>query len=163
MNLSGWQKQKIGILADYQDMLSFLYTLYSEKFPAYQDFWLNLALPKLRYADWLRSCTQKIIDSVYNYNMMRFTNETILTGLDYLQMLVRNARSEKFTQGEAVALAFVIESGMIASKFYEIVDSKSNDELSIIVAEFKTEKIEKLRLLKDFNSFNRVSNQRISA
>jgi hypothetical protein len=94
---------------------------------------------------------------------MRFTNETRLTGLDYLQMLVRNARSEKFTQGEAVALAFVIESGMIASKFYEIVDSKSNDELSIIVAEFKTEKIEKLRLLKDFNSFSRVSGQRISA
>lgn len=152
MNLSGWQKQKIGILADYQDMLSFLYTIYSEKFPAYQDFWLGLALPKLRYADWLRSCVDKIIEGAYRYNMMRFANETILTGLDYLQMLVRNARAEKFSQEEAVALAFYVESCMIAAKFYEIINP-DNEELSALIKEFKSEKNEKLMLLKNFNSF----------
>jgi hypothetical protein len=151
MQISGWQKQKINILADYQDALAFLYTLYSEKFPAHQDFWLGLALPKLRYADWIRSCTKKIIDGCYRYNMMRFTNEAVLAGNDYLQILIRNARMGDLEQSEAVALAFALESGCIASKFYEIVD-QAHCELVDLTGEFKSEKVQNLRKLRHFNS-----------
>jgi len=151
MNFSGWQKQKIETLADYQDSLAYLYTLYSKKFPAYQHFWLKLAVPKIRYSDWLRSCIGKISKGSYHYNMMRFTIETVLTGLDYLQELIRNARSIKFTQGEAVALALGIESGFIASKFYEIVD-QSTDELTRLIGQFKAEKMDCMKKLRDFNT-----------
>lgn len=161
MQLSGWQKQKIRILADYQDDLAFLYTLYSEKFPAHRDFWLDLALPKLKYADWLRSCIQKIIDGCYKYSMMRFTNETILSGIDYLQMLILNTRSIDFKQKNALALAFSLESGFIASKFYEIID-QPQDELVNIIAEFKAEKIQNLRKLRIFNSRIMVISRQIA-
>lgn len=161
MKLSSWQKQKIVTLADYQDALVFLYTLYSEKFPAYQKFWLDLALTNLRYSDWLRSCERKITEGIYHYNMMRFTNESVLTGLDYLQVLIRNARSLDFSQNEAVALAFAIESGFIASKFYEIVDN-TGDELMDITTEFKAEKLENLRKLRTFNSIERFGARQVA-
>ncbi len=149
MNFSGWQKQKIETLAEYQDMLAYLYTLYSKKFPADKHFWLKLAVPKVRYADWLRSCIGKIAEGSFHYNMMRFTIETVLTGLDFLQELIRNARSIRFTREEAVVLALGIESGFIASKFYEIVE-QSTDELIRVIGQFKAEKMDGMKKLRNF-------------
>lgn len=148
MLLSNWQKQKINLLADYQDSLSELYTYYSVKFPDYQDFWLDLALPKLRYADWLRLCLSKIEAGAYRYNMMRFTVESVKSGLDYLKAQVRNIWHVDISHSDALAMALSIESGLISSRFYEIVDplERGADD---IVDGFKMEMRDHVRMIRE--------------
>lgn len=156
MKLSSWQKQKLIALADYQDTLAFLYTVFSERLPAFQTFWLDMAVPKLKYADWIRSCSRKIEEGVYQYNMLRFKIESVMSGLDYLQASIRNARSGKVTQRDAVALAMALESGIITSRFYEIVDV-GDIELLKLVEEFKSERIKGLGKLRNFSALRNVA------
>ncbi|MBN1196378.1 MAG: hypothetical protein JXA62_03140 [Candidatus Aminicenantes bacterium] len=149
MVLSNWQKQKINLMADYQESLSELYTYFSVKFPAHQDFWLDLALPKLRYADWLRLCLSKIEAGAYRYNMMRFTVETVRSGLDYLKAQIRNIWHVDISHADALGMALSIETGLISSRFYEIVDplEKGADD---IVSGFKMEMRDHVRMIHGF-------------
>lgn len=160
MMLSSWQKQKINLMADYQESLSELYTYYSVKFPDYQDFWLDLALPKLRYADWLRLCLSKIEAGAYRYNMMRFTVETVRSGLDYLKAQVRNIWHVDISHADALSLTLSIETGLISSRFYEIVDplERGADD---IVNGFKMEMRDQVRTIRGFMHVARDTNYQV--
>jgi len=147
MALSSWQKEKINMLAEYQESLSELYTYYSERYPEQQEFWLDLALPKLRYADWLRLCLRKIEDGKYRYNMMRFKIESIRTGLEYIRKQIRDVWYLEISFPTALAMALSVETGLIASRFYEIVDPPADDALGIVNG-FKTEMRDRLLMIR---------------
>lgn len=150
MIISSWQVKKIELLAEYMDTLGHLYTIYSEKFPEYQDFWLNLALDNIKYADWIHSVNYYILNDTYKYNMMRFYIESVITGLRYLKTNIINAENKNVYMNEAVALSIGLESGVIALKFFEIVDQNS-EELRILFNEFRSEKRENLKKLQKYS------------
>jgi len=160
MVLSNWQKQKINLMADYQESLSELYTYYSVKFPAHQDFWLDLALPKLRYADWLRLCLSKIEAGAYRYNMMRFAVETVRSGLGYLKAQTRNIWHADISHADALAMALSIETGLISSRFYEIVNPLEN-EAGDIVGGFKMEMRNHIRMIQGLIYASRNTNYQV--
>ena len=153
MKISDWQIKKIERLAEYQESLADLYALLGERFPGLQSQFLTQAINNIGYGDWLRSVPEKILSGQYGYKIMRFKIESVVTGLNYLRGQFTSISQREFNQRLAVGLLKGIESGDIASKFFEIVYAENEfcDELQRVKERIKSEKREALKTLQSFN------------
>ncbi len=150
MDLSDWQRQKIEILAQYQETLADIYTLLGERIPRCESLFLNIAMKNLKYGDWIRSVPGKIVSGEYEYEMLRFKIESITTGINYLIGQFKSLSDNNISTNQAVGILKAIESGDIARKFHEIVFTSDEyaRELDKIKNEFKSEKIATFRSLQ---------------
>jgi len=152
MKLSDWQKLKIENLAEYQETMADIYTILSERIPDKQGQLLSMAVKNLRYGDWLRSLTNKILNGDYQYEMMRFKIESISTGLNYLRGLFDTIYSNQMDSNQAIGVLKSVETGDIAHKFYEIinVEKSESQELAAMVEAIKSEKRDSRKTLNHF-------------
>ncbi len=152
MDITDWQKKKIETIAEYQETIADIYTILSEKFPALQIQLLSIALRNIRYGDWLRSLTPKIIRGDYQYVMMRFKIESVSTGLNYLRQIFSMIHSDDIGQKKAIGIIKSVEMGDIAMKFYEIVNADNDyaNELEKMKNIIKNEKMNSLQTLNKF-------------
>lgn len=150
MNISDWQKQKIEILAQYQEILADIYTLLSEKIPGCNSLFLNIAIKNLKYSYWLRSVPEKILKGQYEYEMLRFKIESVTTGINYLIGQFHNIKKNNISASHAIGILKGIESGDMAKKFHEIVFSTNefSRELEDLKNKINSEKIDTLRSLQ---------------
>ncbi len=150
MNLSDWQKKKIEILAQYQETIADLYALVGEKVPGYNSLLLTIAIKNLKYAEWLRSLPEKIMNGDYEYQMMRFKIESIITALNYLNGEFESIKENNVTVNSALGILMGVESSDLSAKFYEIVneEDKREGELEDLKNIFKLDKKDTLKSLK---------------
>jgi rubrerythrin len=128
MELSTFQISKIELIADYASAVMELYWVYSEKFPEYKTFWIDMADDERKNTEWIRSTIEQIKSGKIDYNRDRFNIEAIRISMNFIK-----AQSQT-----ALANAAGIEDSVAKKKFYEIIKD-DNQEARNLYQKFSAE------------------------
>ncbi|MCK4778160.1 MAG: hypothetical protein KAS39_07245 [Actinomycetia bacterium] len=130
------QKEIISLLAENKEATANLYRLYSEKFPHYRDFWLQLVKETQEQADLIRTLFlySKRQENVFIRTEI-FNIDGIKWVIKYTNNLINEAKSRKYGMEKALSLALDIESSLMGKNLFRVFqgeDRKLQDTLKYL-------------------------------
>lgn len=117
----------IELLAENEENIARLYRLYAEKLPKFRDFWTRLAGEEIVHASWIREFADGVKEKTLYINEKRFPREALQTYEEYLDGSIEKANRKGVDAIGAFTTAFYIEESLIELKFFEVIDSGSED------------------------------------
>jgi rubrerythrin len=138
MELSSFQINKIGLIAEYESAVMELYWVYSEKFPEHKTFWIDMADDERKNTEWIRSIIEQIKNGKIDYNRDRFNIEAIRISMDFIKAQIKEALDKPVSLQTALSNAAGIEDSMAKKKFYEIIKD-DNPEAQALYRKFLLE------------------------
>ena len=115
------------LLAENEEHIARLYRLYAEKLPKFRDFWTQLAGEEIEHASWIRDFANGVKDKTLYLDEKRFPREALQTYREYLDGSIEKANRKGVDAIGAFTTAFYIEESLIELKFFEVIDSGSED------------------------------------
>ena len=110
----------VNILAEHEEAIGRLYTVYAEKFPAFKDFWLKLSGEESQHADWIRRIHNRIQDGSGHLNEKKFPLEVVNNSFHYIEQMVEKARNEVLDLIDALSTALYMEEALLEQKYFEV-------------------------------------------
>lgn len=139
----------IELLAENEEHISRLYQLYAEKLPKYRDFWENLADEEMTHASWIREFADGVKEKTLYIDEKRFPREALQTYREYLNgSMVKASRTGVNVMG-AFTTALYIEESLIELKFFEVIDSGSED-FDKVLSRLKKATVEHNKRIKEY-------------
>ena len=115
------------LLAENEEHIARLYRLYSEKLPKFKDFWSQLADEEIEHASWIRDFASGVKEDTLQINEKRFPRSALQTYKEYLDGSIEKATRKGVDTMSAFTTALYIEESLIELKFFEVIDSGSED------------------------------------
>jgi hypothetical protein len=115
------------LLAENEEHIARLYRLYAEKLPKFRDFWAQLSGEEIEHASWIRDFANGVKDKTLYLDEKRFPKEVLYTYREYLDGSMQKANRQGIDAIGAFTAAFYIEESLIELKFFEVIDSGSED------------------------------------
>lgn len=115
------------MLAKNEEEIGELYKLYAIKLPQYKDLWLELADEEVTHSKWIRDFAKGIDKGSIFLNKKRFPKAAINTYHGYLQKSYKEASLKGIEPIQAFTTALYLEQSLIELKFFEVIDTGSED------------------------------------
>ena len=115
------------LLAKNEEEIGELYKLYARMLPHYKDLWLELADEEVIHAKWIRGFAKGIEKGSIFLDKKRFPMAALSTYHEYLQKSVGEASLKGIEPIEAFTMALYIERSLLELKFFEVIDTGSED------------------------------------
>lgn len=110
-------------LASCEQAISTLYAFFGHYFPDENNYWASLAKEEQNHAAYLNALLN-ILEKGYLFkNIGRFDAQAIQAIIDIATAAISKTREKGMTTNEAAALALQIESSLLDSGFYNIVET----------------------------------------
>ena len=137
------------LLAENEEHIARLYRLYAEKLPKFRDFWTRLADEEIEHASWIRDFAGGVKDNTLYLNEKRFPREALQTYREYLEGSMEKAIRKGVDTISAFTTAFYIEESLIELKFFEVIDSGSED-FDKVLLRLKKATVEHNNIIKEY-------------
>ncbi|MGE5415482.1 MAG: hypothetical protein ACM3UZ_01725 [Acidobacteriota bacterium] len=115
----------IDLLVEHELAFARLYSVYSEHFPEYSEFWRTLAAEEEDHADWIRRLQRDADEGKLFIKDGRFNEKSIQSSLKYVTELTDSAQNNKPLLINALSTSLWTERAMIEQKFFEIFSGDS--------------------------------------
>ncbi len=115
------------LMAENEENIARLYQLYAEKLPDFEDFWLKLADEEIEHASLIRDFAAGVEKGIYNLDEKRFPPGALQTYKAYLDGSMQKAIRKGVDTISAFTTAMYIEESLIELKYFEVIDSGSDD------------------------------------
>lgn len=125
MKLKDYQIEILEALIKNEEKLGELYQIYSEKFPNYKNFWLDLARDEISHAAWIRKLSEKTKEGSVYFDEKRFNIEAINTYSQEVVKRISEAKFSKMSIVSALSTAYYFEIAFIERKFFEVFEGDS--------------------------------------
>ena len=150
------QPDIIELLSAHEETISKLYTVYSEKFPLYSDFWLTLAREEQKHSAVIISLKSKVDSGTLSADMVRFKSELLKTLINYLNNELAKTEAGNITLIQALSTARDIEKSMIERRCFEVFKGDPA-ELKTVLEEMTLETKRHIEKIEIAWQENRVS------
>ena len=117
------QKEIINKLVRCEESVAELYKTYSEVVPDPDGFWKDMSQKEEVHANLLRTMHKQLDKGCIFYNIGRFSTSEIDSFLTMLHDNITYAKENNITSEEAIKIAISVESSIIDTSFYDIVNS----------------------------------------
>ncbi len=117
-NLPQDKLEIIHMLIDHEEAICRLYRRYSFNFPAHAEFWSALAREEAGHAAYLQALKREVLAGAELMDDGRFTTQAITSSLRLLREEAEKARTQNVSPGEALAVAYDVESALIDGRFF---------------------------------------------
>jgi rubrerythrin len=130
MNQDNTARQAIEGLVGIEEILSKIYRLFAERFPAHRELWSRMAQEEQTHAEWVRDLYSRVEDGSLSLDEDRFGVEGILVFLEYAEEKFMEAKAEKLPFLHALDMALDLESSLLERKVYQVfrADSESMEQ-----------------------------------
>ena len=138
MTLKPFQEKIIEQLITQEKLLSRLYTLFSEQFPAYRDFWEKLSQEEKSHARLMERLLDAAREDIVFFEEGKITTHTLRAFILHLEGIVQKAERGEFTLSSAFATGVDYESSLIEKNVFSRFDSlhdKAKTALKILQTE----------------------------
>ena len=115
-------------------MIARLYEVYSQKFPEYEDFWMELSREEIEHADWISGLQARVEDSSDCFVVNRFPTGAVKHSIAYVEDLASGACEPDFLLMNAVSTALYLERALIENKYFEVFSGDSLETKRILNA-----------------------------
>ena len=111
-----------------------LYEGYAQKFPEYQDFWMELSRDEIQHADWIGELAARVEDGSDCFVVNRFPIEAVEHSIAYVEGLANAPGQSDFLLMNAVSTALYIEKALIENKYFEVFSGDGMETKRILNA-----------------------------
>jgi len=137
MNNTDVKNEMIELLTKNEELIAELYRAYSEKFPDYREFWLEIAEEEDKHSRWMRSL-QAYTGDILSFDEGRIKPELMRISFSYLDQKIREASTEGITIADALTIALELETNMIERNYFKLFHGDS-DELKSIFQDLESD------------------------
>ena len=118
------QNQIIGLLAKNEEAVQKLYAVYAAKYPAYKDFWLELANKESQHGFMIHNFEIELKDNPQRilFKPDRFTPEALRSSIEYVKKITQEAQTQDYPLITALSLAMQIEQALIEKDYFEVFE-----------------------------------------
>lgn len=127
MEQSLTEAQAVEILAECEEALSVLYTLYAGQHPDYSAFWSGLAHEEQAHKTWARALAEKVQECEVTFREGHYSPEAYQTFFTYINERIRDARKQQVALFAALSVAVDIESTIVEKSYYEVFIGESEE------------------------------------
>ena len=114
--------ESINALAEHEEAIGNLYSLYSLQFGDYQDFWAELAADKRKHAGWVRMLRGGIYAGDIVFKSDRFGIDEINQSIIFVRIQVDFAHRNEVSLMQAFATAVGLEETALEKGFFNIFE-----------------------------------------
>jgi len=130
MNTADAKNEMIELLTKNEELIAELYIAYSEKFPDYREFWIEIAEEEKKHSRWMRSL-QAYTDDILSFNEGRIKPELMRISLTYVDKKIKEAKTEEMAIADALTIALELETNMIERNYFKLFHGDSDELKSI--------------------------------
>jgi len=117
------QKKIIDALSGCESNISLLYAKYAVKFPEMQKQWSDLSKAEKMHANLLQTMHRILDRGIIFLNLGKFSDEAIQPMVALIEDSIKKADAPTLSRNDAISTALRIESSIMDSHFYDIVNS----------------------------------------
>ncbi len=117
----------IEMLAQHEESIGQLYSIYARRFPEHYDFWATMAQEEMNHAGMLRGLVSNIEEDSADFNPNRFRSKTVEASIEYIHDETVRAREQDMELINALSITLQIEQAMIEKKYFEVVEGISTN------------------------------------
>ena len=136
-------------LAENEEHISRLYRVYAEIMPAHKEFWSKLADEEIEHASWIRNFAEGVEGGTLAIDEKRFPRNALQTYSQYLDGSIDRAARKGVDVMGAFTTAIYIEESLVELKFFEVIDSGS-EEFDDVLLHLKKDTIEHNKRIKEY-------------
>lgn len=120
-------------LAEHEETISKLYSLYSQRFTQQVELWGTLAWEELEHAKKIRELGEAIGKNQCSFNASAFNPKALEASLNYIRQQIEAVRTGKeLTLINALSIALSIEKSIIDGKVFEAFTGFSDNTRTLI-------------------------------
>lgn len=113
----------IGMMAAHETAIARLYETYAAKIPQLREFFGELAEKEVEHARTITDFVARVKAGSVRVNPRRFSTQSILASLDYLEEHQKKAEAGAINGIIALSTCVDLEDALIEKKFFEIFES----------------------------------------
>lgn len=110
------------LLAEHEQAIADLYTLFADTFPKAESFWLALAREETGHVKVLLKLEEKQENGQWAFKRPAFTTATIVESLERLADKMETTRKQGISMWEALGLAVAIETDLAEGHYFDVLD-----------------------------------------
>ena len=125
MNVAKPPNRLLETLKAHEKEIARLYEAYSDKFPAYRSFWIELSREEIEHANWIEKLQAGIENDSEDFFVERFPVAAIECSINYVKDLVYKAEEADLQLIEALSEALHLEEALSEGKYFEVWEGDS--------------------------------------
>lgn len=125
MTSQNTQIEALEALAQNEEILSKLYSVFQERFPRFKDFWEDLVKDELTHAELVRELIPLLKKGDLFFETDRFNKDAIQEFSKYVAEEIENVSKEKIPLKEALSIALNAEESLIEKGYFEVFEIDS--------------------------------------
>jgi len=125
--------ENINALAEHEDAIGNLYSLYSLQFADYRDFWAELASDKRKHAGWVRMLLGGIYAGDIIFKTDRFGLDEINASVVFVHVQIDFAHRNEVSLMQAFATAVGLEETAIEKGFFNIFEGDAPELQHLLI------------------------------
>ena len=139
------QLETIGLMAAHEAAMADFYSAYAARFPDSAHLFTSLATAERDHARRIADFTGGVRAGTVRIKPGRFPYAALLNSLELVREQVSEAQKPELTLVKALSVAHDLESGLIESRYFEVVEGDSPELRSLL--QLLAEEIEEHRAL----------------
>ena len=148
MSLKPFQEKILEQLIEQEDLLSKLYTIFSEQFPEHKEFWGKLSQEENRHAKLITRLYQASQKGTIVFDEGKIRTYTLTAFITRLKGIIEKAERGEFTDASAFSYAVDYESSLIEKNVFSHFDSLST-KIKGTLDILRSETINHVKRIKD--------------
>jgi len=123
--------EAIELLAENEMVISRIYSVFSERFPDYHDFWEAMAAEEIQHAEMIRSVVPDVKEGTVRFKAQSLDDTSVGMFRDYLKFSLARAREQDIPLRDAFETALAIEHDLIERSFFDLFEADTTERMLV--------------------------------
>jgi len=123
--------EAIELLAENEMVISRIYSVFSERFPDYHDFWEAMATEEIQHAEMIRSVVPDVKEGTVRFKAQSLDDTSVGMFRDYLKFSLARAREQDIPLKDAFETALAIEHDLIERSFFDLFEADTTERMLV--------------------------------
>lgn len=139
--LKDYQIKIIDLMAQMELSISELYELFAEKFPKYENLWIELSKQEVQHADWVKQLQSMAGENRVFFDEKLTKSYSVQKVLEIIKATYANAKDDKLTLINALSVSRDLEQSVLEREFYNYFTGR-DAEVKMIINNIRKETID---------------------
>jgi hypothetical protein len=133
MDLNSDQKELVELFVRQEFLIGKLYKLFSFRYPAFKDFWTEMATEEHLHASWLKRFIARDPTDKFKFSQGELRLSGLASSIESIEGLIAGVRNNsEFTITQAVSMALHLEKALWEQKVFQCFEGDSVEVRKIL-------------------------------
>lgn len=133
MDLNSDQKELVELFVRQEFLIGKLYKLFSFRFPAYKEFWTEMATEEHLHASWIKRLTERDPTDKFKFSQGELRSNDLASSIESIEGLIAGVKNNReFSITQAVSMALHLEKALWEKNVFQCFEGDSDEVRKIM-------------------------------